>query len=736
MANNIKGITIELGASTTGLSKALESVNKQSVNIAKELKKVENGLKFSPKSTELLSQKQKLLGNQVATTKEKLEKLKSAQDQVKKQYEAGEIDEGKYRAFQRELVETESKLEHYEEQLKKVNKENNNFEQKIEKTTDKLNKVGKKLQSVGEGMSKKVTAPIVAAGAASMVAWKEVDGALDTITTKTGATGEAMEGFSDSFRNVGKNLPVELQAVGDAIGEVNTQFGLTDEALEKASEQIIKFSEINGQDVTASTIASKGAIEAFGLSANDLSAVLDSVTKTAQNTGVGTDKLFDSVTKGAPQLKALKLNFSQATEMMGRFEQKGLDSSKALSYMSKAQVTFAKEGKTLGKGLGELVSKIQNSKSETEQLTLASEYFGTKGATFMLDAIKRGALDFKDFEGAATSAAGSVTETFEGTLDPADKFKTAMNNLKLVGSDIATSLQNTLAPMLSRLVEKLQKFSDWWQNLSPQTQETIIRIALVAAAIGPLLVGIGKVATGVSAVIDVGKKLKNGFGIVAGILSPGAPIIIGIAAVIAIGILLYKNWDKIKAKAHELSESIKQKWEDIKTATGEKWEAIKQLPGKKLAEAKEAISNKMQNIKDTIHEKVEGIKEKFRNMFNVSIKMPHIPMPHFKKEGKFSINPPSLPSFNFEGWYDKGGIFNSASIIGVGEKRPEFVGALDDLRYLIRDELKKVSVGGTKPQTIIVPVNLDGHMIAKVEVPYIDKLQGNNIKIAGRRVGL
>ena len=457
MAKNIKGITIQIGAETKGLDKALKDVNSKTRDINKELRDVNKLLKFNPKDTELLSQKQKLLGDQIAATKEKLDRLKAAQDEVKRQYQAGEIDEGQYRAFQREIIETESKLKHYQKQLKDVNKENSKFGQAMETVSKKLKEVGSKMQDVGKQMSLKVTAPIAAVGTVSIAAFKEVDEALDTIVTKTGATGDAMKGFENSFRNIGKKLPVELQAVGDAIGEVNTQFGFTGEKLEKASEQIIKFAQINGQDVTASTIAAKEAIEAFELAADDLDMVLDSVTKTAQNTGVGTDKIFDSIVRGAPQLKDLNLDFAQAAEIMGRLEQKGIDSSKALGYMSRAQVTLAKEGKTLEEGLVELTDKIQKSKSETDKLALASEYFGTRGATFMLDAINRGALDFGDFAKAADSAKGAVTDTFEGTLDPIDKFQTAMNNIKLIGADIATVLQETLAPMMEKPVEKLQE---------------------------------------------------------------------------------------------------------------------------------------------------------------------------------------------------------------------------------------------------------------------------------------
>ena len=668
VANKIAGLTIEIGGETTGLNKALSSVNKQSKGLQSELRQVDRLLKLDPKNTELIAQKQKILAESISNTKSKLETLKEAEKQAQEQFKKGEISEEQYRALQREIIGTENKLEGYEKQLKEVNEESNVFSQKLDEASKKLKTVGEKTEKVGEGLSKNVTAPIAAIGAASMVAFNEVDGALDTIVTKTGATGKAMDGFEDSFRNVAKKMPAELQSVGDAIGEVNTQFGLTGEALEKASEQVIKFSEINGQDVTASTIASKNAIEAFGLSANDLDMVLDSVTKTAQNTGVGTDKLFDSVVKGAPQLKALGLDFAQATEIMGSFEQKGIDSSKALSYMSKAQVTFAKEGKTLEEGLAELTEKLKNSTSETDKLTLVSEYFGTKGATFMLDAINRGALDFENFAGAAENAAGAVTETFEGTLDPIDNFKTAMNNLKLVGADIATSLQETLGPMLEKLVEKLQEFSDWWKELSPQMQEMIIKIALVAAAIGPLLITIGKLTTGISSVIDIGKKLKTGFNAISGLMTPHAPLLIGIAAVVAAGVLLYKNWDTIKEKAGQLKEAISEKFEAIKTGITDKINA-----------AKDAVKNAI---------------EKIKGFFDFKWELPKIKLPHFNIQGKFSMNPPQIPKFAVD-WYKTGAIFNSPNVIGVGEAGPEAVLPIEKIDSIIASAIQKARVGNS-----------------------------------------
>ena len=441
MARKIKGITIEIGGETTGLDKALADVNKRSRDLQKELREVEKLLKFDPKNTELVAQKQQLLSEQVANTKEKLDRLKEAQAQVNEQYEKGEIAEEQYRAFQREVAKTTSELERYESQLKDASKEQGGLRQALEQTTESMQKMGKKMSDIGKDMSLKVTAPIAAVGTAATMAWKEVDNALDTITTKTGATGEAADAMAESFRNVAKTLPVDMQSVGDAIGEVNTQFGLMGKPLEDATELVLKFAQINGTDVSRSVQQAKGAIEAYGLSTDDLSDVLDAVTKAGQDTGLSVDAIFSAAVRGAPQIKAMGIEFADAAQMMGRFEQKGLDGEKALSYLAKAQVTWAKEGKTMQEGLAELQQKLADSTSETDKLSLASEAFGIKGASFMLEAIERGALDLTDFGSAAADAAGSVTTTFEATLDPLDKATVAFNNLKLVGADLGASIQ-------------------------------------------------------------------------------------------------------------------------------------------------------------------------------------------------------------------------------------------------------------------------------------------------------
>ena len=124
----------------------------------------------------------------------------------------------------------------------------------------------------------------------------------------------------------------------------------------------------------------------FGLSGEQLGYVLDAVTAVGQSTGVSVDKLFDSVTKGAPVLDQMGLSFEESVSLMGQFEQSGIDGSKALSYLTKAQATAAKEGKTLKDALVDFSSVANSGASDTEKLNKASELVGTKGGALMLKA--------------------------------------------------------------------------------------------------------------------------------------------------------------------------------------------------------------------------------------------------------------------------------------------------------------------------------------------------------------
>lgn len=492
----------------------------------------------------------------LTATKKKLEiQLEGAEKRSKMlrdEYEQSVKETGAYSEQSKKLYKQlqdsetgENKLRNALEQTNEALKEQGKMSDETAEKLKKIEDTGEKIKGVGEKMTVGVTAPIVAAGAAGLAAFGEVDEALDTIITKTGATGEKADQLSESFENVGSNTHLPLQTVGEAIGEVNTQFGFMGKQLEDSTNYLLQYAEINETDVSQSAISARQAIEAYGLEYSDLNSVLDVTTKTAQDTGQSVDDLMKKAIDGAPQIKQLGLSFGEGITLMGKFEQSGVDSGAALSSLSKATVAYSKDGKTLAQGLGELQNKIKNASSETEAINAAAEIFGTKGGPRMADAIRRGALDLGDLAKSAESSGGTVGTTFDATLDPIDKAGQAMNNAKLAMAGVGESVQVSLLPFFEMATNAMQSFKGWWDSLNQGTKNWIITIAGIAAAVGPVLVVFGTLMGSITKIYNGIKLMQSAFSVVSAFLAAN-PFVLGIAAIALLVTAVVVAYNKVK----------------------------------------------------------------------------------------------------------------------------------------------------------------------------------------------
>lgn len=350
--------------------------------------------------------------------------------------------------------------------------------------------------------------------------------------------------MSTSFENVGSNTHLELQTVGEAIGEVNTQFGFMDKKLEDSTDYLLKYADINNTDVSQAAIYARQSIEAYELSYDDLNDVLDVTTKTSQDTGQSVDDLMKKAIDGAPQIKQLGLSFDEGVTLIGKFEQAGVDSSTMLSKMSKASVVYAKDNLSLQDGLKGTIDSILNAKDETEALRIANEVFG-KGSDKMVDAIKRGTFTLDDLAKVAKESGGAVADTFAETEDPIDAANRAMNNAKFALADVGESVQISLLPFFEMAIDALKSFKGWWDSLDQGTKNWIITLAGIAAVIGPALVVIGtlmssvtKITAGVKDLATVWSGLGKLFGLSGGWF---AVAVIAIAALVAGLVWAYNN---------------------------------------------------------------------------------------------------------------------------------------------------------------------------------------------------
>ena len=579
----------------------------------------------------------------------------------------------------------------------------------------KVDAVGQSLQKVGTSLSKNLTAPIVAVGAASVKAFNEVDEGLDTITQKTGATGEEAEAMGEIMKNLATSIPTDFKTAGEAVGEVSTKFGVTGDELESLSGQFVKFAQLNNTDVSNSIDSVQKALSAYGLGAERAEGFLDRLNKTAQETGADVDKLSTGIVSNATAFREMGLSIDESVVFMGQLERSGANSETVLNGMRKALKNATAEGKPLDVALAELQNTILNGTDSMDGLPAAYDIFGKSGDQ-IYGAVKDGTINFVDLATAMTDAGNSVSDTFEGTLDPTDEFKTTMNELKVVGADVGGTLLQMVIPVIRQVGEIITKVKEAWEGLSPETQQMIIKAAGIVAAVGPVLVVIGKVVSGISSIISIGSALVAAIGAIS---APVVAVVAVIGGLIAIGVALYKNWDEVCAWATRVKDRVTESWNNMKQNVSDSWNNMKQnaanamdaikskveqngggikgvlktavegyvnlwkagfeqinnLTGGKLGEALNAVSSKLNQIKNTFTSVFEGAKQVVSNAINYircllsgELSFPHIRLPHFSISGRLSLDPPSVPHINVD-WYKKAMnnpyMLNGATIFGA-----------------------------------------------------------------------
>lgn len=612
-AQRIKGLTIEIGGDTTELTKSLSAVDRAVKDTQANLRDINKALKFDSGNVELLKLKQDNLNDSVDEAKRRLQAEKEALDQMKNT-EGFDENSKAAKDLQTQIALDEVELQKAEKALKDFGSVG---EQQMKLVSDKVKEVGDKISGLGEDMTKFVTGPIVAIGAGSVAAWQEVDGAMDIVIQKTGATGEALDDMQSRVSNIAQTIPTSFEEAGTAIGEVNTRFGLTGDALEQLSTQFIEFANLNGTDVNSSIDTVQKTLEAFGLQAEDAGALLDTLNKVGQDSGISMDKLAQLMTSNATAFQSMGLNAADAANLLGTLEKSGVDTSTAITGLTKVQKEAAEEGVSMQEALNTALTDVNS----------AIEVFGSKAGVKLYESFQNGTLSVNDFVTSTASlndALGSVSDTYTATLDPLDQMTTTMNTLKATGADIV----NTAAPMIEEamkaLADVVHQLSDAWNNLSPEQQEMVIKFAAVAAAVGPVLVVVGNVVSAVGTLIGVIAPIATLITgtIIPAIAAAAAPIlaiVAAIAAVIAIIVLCIKHWDEIKAKAEEVGKAISDKWTEIKTnittavtnimtTVKEKFESIKNDVVTKVTDLKTKALNAFNNLKTSISTVIGNIK--------------------------------------------------------------------------------------------------------------------------------
>ena len=587
MANRIKGITVEIGGDTTKLSKALEGVNKNIKNTQTQLKDVQKLLKLDPSNTELLSQKHKLLADAVTATKEKLETLKTAAEQANTALANGDISQEQYDALQREIIETEQELQN----LQREAEASSTALAKLGQAGEMLEKAGDKIADVGTTLTTHVTVPVMAAGTAAVKTAADFDSAMSKVAAVSGATGDELDALRDKAREMGAKTKFSASEAADAMNYMAMAGWKTGDMLE-GIEGIMNLAAASGEDLATTSDIVTDALTAFGLSAADSGHFADVLAAASSNANTNVSMMGETFKYCAPVAGSLGFSCEDTAQAIGLMANSGIKGSQSGTALRAIMTALAGEVKFCGDSIGEVEIATTNADgsmrdlndiladcrsafsqlSESEQANAAQSLVGKNAMSGFLALMNAAPSDIQKLEGAISTCSdeidgyNGVTEKMAAVMQ--DNLGGQLTILKSQLQELAISFGEILMPAIRAIVSKIQGLIDHFNVLSPAAKETIVKVALVAAALGPLLVAVGKTMVGVGklmkfvsnlpTIIAGAKAAFTSFGaVIGGISAPVVAVIAVVAALVAAFVHLWRTNEDFRNKITAIWEQIK-----------------------------------------------------------------------------------------------------------------------------------------------------------------------------------
>ena len=587
MANRIKGITVEIGGDTTKLSKALEGVNKNIRNTQTQLKDVQKLLKLDPTNTELLSQKHKLLADAVTATKEKLETLKTAAEQANQALANGDISQEQYDALQREIIETEQELQN----LQREAETSSTALAKLGQAGEMLEKAGDKIADVGTTLTTHVTVPIAAAGTAAVKTAADFDSAMSKVAAVSGATGDELDALRDKAREMGAKTKFSASEAADAMNYMAMAGWKTGDMLE-GIEGIMNIAAASGEDLATTSDIVTDALTAFGLTAADSGHFADVLAAASSNANTNVSMMGETFKYCAPVAGSLGFSCEDTAQAIGLMANSGIKGSQSGTALRSIMTALAGEVKFCGDAFGEMEIATTNQDgsmrelndiladcrvafaqmSESEQASAAQALVGKNAMSGFLALMNAAPADIQKLEGAISTCSdeidgyNGVTEKMAAVMQ--DNLAGQLTILKSQLQELAISFGEILMPAIRSIVSRIQGLIDKFNALSPATKETIVKIALVAAALGPLLVVVGKTMVGVGKLMQLVSNLPTiiagakaaftSFGAaIGGISAPVVAVIAVVAALVAAFVHLWRTNEDFRNKITAIWNQIK-----------------------------------------------------------------------------------------------------------------------------------------------------------------------------------
>ncbi|MGF7184426.1 TP901 family phage tail tape measure protein [Desulfitispora alkaliphila] len=651
---DIGQLNVRVGLDSTGFQNGIGKLNQEMRKVQSEFKLASTELGKHGSELDKLRTKSDSLTKQKELQRQKVEALekahqKSVETKGKDAKATGDL-EIKLNQARTRLVQMEQDLTSINRQIEVQSSSWYKLGKSLEPIGQSMQDIGKKMESVGKDLTKKVTLPIVGIGAAAVKIGSDFQAEMSKVQAISGATGEDLEKLSDKAKEMGSSTKFSASESAQALNYM-AMAGWDTTQMMDGLDGVMMLAAASGESLASVSDIVTDALTAFGMQASDAGNFADLLASASSNANTNVGMLGESFKYVAPLFGSLGYSAEDAALALGLMANAGIKGSQAGTTLRGAITRLTQPTSEAAKIIDELGLNLTDAQgnmlpfkdvmdqlrgsfdglTQEQQAQYAATLFGKEAMSGMLAVINATDEDYKKLTDATreySGAAGEMADIMQ------DNLQGQLTILKSQLEGVAIEIFEILVPHLKTLVENLQRAVEWFSNLSPATQETIVKVAALAAAVGPLLIIGGKIVAGAGAIIGAFSKISlaiagktaavggasaaaGGLVAIKGVLAAAftaltGPIGIAVAAIVgitAVGVALYKNWDTIKEKAGELKDAIAERWNSIKESTAEAWENVKAGISERWNSIKESTSETLSSMRESVSEGWNKIRE-------------------------------------------------------------------------------------------------------------------------------
>lgn len=652
--------------------KQINNIITQTKTLSSEMKKLESSFSAEGRSIQDNIAKKKLLNEQIKTQEQRVQALSEMLDKAKSKYDENSTEVQKW---QQAVNNAETELNNLKKELDSVPSSLQTMGNNLKDTGQKITAVGQGMKDIGSSMTSKVTMPIVGAFAASTKAAVDWESAFTGVMKTVDASDEQYDQLAENIKQMATETASskeDIAGVMEAAGQLGvgidyiTDFtktmimlgDTTNLSADEAATALARFANITGTSLSdtdklgsaivdlgnnyatteseivamATRLASAGTIA--GLSETEilgLSAAMTSVGIQAEAGGTAMSQTLTTISKAAELA-------GTAADSNGEWAATLETIASITGYTAEGFQELWKEEGNAGQLTEEFIRALGVMEERGDSALVALDDLGMTGIrqSNMLQSLS---LAY-DMTGEAIATADTAFQENTALQDEAAKrYETTAAKISQAKEDISNlgvEIGERFLPYVEKGIDVVHQMVDAWDSLSTSQQDNIIKMGLVVAAVGPILSGLGSLVIGAGQLIiaggqiatfaaKVGPALASAGTAIAGVASSATAAVPGIlsfiapftpyiaigAAVVAAGVLIYKNWDKIKEVAGQVGEAVSEKWGQIKDKTTEVWGNVKA----KTSETWNNVKSTVSTVGNAIGSNVQSSLGKIKNSF-------------------------------------------------------------------------------------------------------------------------